>query len=135
IDSPFRPGEILYRTGDVVRYRHDGRVEHLGRADNQVKIRGFRIELGEVETALQSHAAVQDAVAIAADDRLVGYVVFHPGQQATTTELRTWVSNALPPYMVPALFMTLDELPLTPNGKVDRKQLPSPTGQVQVASD
>src|SRR5690606_9468643 len=79
IDSPFRPGERLYRTGDLVRYRHDGRLEHLGRLDNQVKIRGFRIELGEVETALQTHPSVRDAVAVAADDRLVAYVVFREG--------------------------------------------------------
>ncbi len=128
IPDPFRPGETIYRTGDLVRFRSDGRLEHLGRLDNQVKVRGFRIELGEVESALQSHEAVRDAVVIAADDRLVGYVVLQPGAHATTTELRSWVSGSLPPYMVPALVMTLDELPLTPNGKVDRKQLPAPTG-------
>lgn len=128
IPDPFRPGERIYRTGDLVRFRSDGRLEHLGRLDNQVKVRGFRIELGEVESALQSHEAVRDAVVIAADDRLVGYVVQEPGASATSAELRSWVSGSLPPYMVPALVMTLDELPLTPNGKVDRKRLPAPTG-------
>jgi acyl-coenzyme A synthetase/AMP-(fatty) acid ligase len=128
IDSPFRPGERLYRTGDLARFCHDGSIEHLGRLDNQVKIRGFRIELGEVESALQSHPAVSDAVAVAADDRLIAYVVFNPDGHATTTELRNWVSATLPPYMVPAMVATLDALPLTPNGKVDRKALPTVGG-------
>src|SRR5690606_14120788 len=98
IPDPFRPGERIYRTGDLVRFRSDGRLEHLGRLDNQVKVRGFRIELGEVESALQSHEAVRDAVVIAADDRLIGYVVLQPGAHTTPTELRSWVSGSLPPY-------------------------------------
>lgn len=126
LPDPFRPGERIYRTGDLVRYRHDGRLEHLGRLDNQVKVRGFRIELGEVEAALQAHPTVHDAVVTAADDRLVGYVVFNPGAAATSTELRSWVTATLPPYMVPGFIVPLEELPLTPNGKVDRKQLPAP---------
>jgi amino acid adenylation domain-containing protein len=125
IPDPFRPGERIYRTGDLVRFRNDGRVEHLGRLDNQVKVRGFRIELGEVEAALLSHPAVRDAVVMAVDDRLVGYVVMNNGADASSSELRSWAGTTLPPYMVPSLYVTLDSLPLTPNGKVDRKALPT----------
>ena len=121
----------LYRTGDVARYRADGAIAYLGRADFQVKVRGFRIELGEVEAALNQHPSVREAVAIARPDpageaRLVAYAVFHPDLQTETGSLRAFLQEKLPEYMVPSSFVTLDALPLTPNGKVDRKALPEP---------
>ncbi len=125
IDSPFRPGERIYRTGDLVRYCADGRLEHLGRLDHQVKVRGYRIELGEIEARLRAHPGVRDAVVVARDERLVAYLI-HELDAPTVGELRTWVADSLPPYMMPSFFVPLESFPLTPNGKVDRKQLPDP---------
>ncbi len=127
-------GERLYATGDRVRYRPDGSLEFLGRADHQVKIRGFRIELEEVEAALLEHPAVREAVvaAVAASEdeaggkRLVGYLVLRPGQAPTVTQLRTFLEQSLPEYMLPALFVSLDKLPVGATGKVDRGALPHP---------
>lgn len=133
IDNPFREGERLYRTGDRVRLRHDGVLEHLGRLDDQVKVRGFRVELGEVESALRRHPAVRDAAAVVRDDRLLAYIVPDPEAPATSSELRAAVGEVLPPYMVPSLITELDALPLTPNGKVDRKSLPDPTSRAGAA--
>ena len=119
----------LYRTGDLVRYRAGGELEYMGRADHQVKVRGYRIELGEVETALRSYEGVQDAVVVVSesegDKRLVGYVVGADGAAVNSGQLREWLRQRLPEYMVPSVFVSLDELPLTPNGKVDRKALPA----------
>jgi amino acid adenylation domain-containing protein len=125
------PGARLYRTGDLVRYKPCANVEFLGRLDHQVKIRGFRIELGEIETALGRHAAVREAVVtVRADepgeDYLVAYVVANYGQAAKVNELRGYLREKLPEYMVPSAFIALDALPLTPNGKIDRKALPAP---------
>jgi natural product biosynthesis luciferase-like monooxygenase protein len=127
-------GARMYRTGDVARYRPDGVVEFLGRADFQVKIRGHRIELGEIETVLGENTAVREAVVTAADDpaghaRLVAYVRFKDGQSAAVSELRQAMASKLPEYMVPSAFVVLDEFPLTPNAKVDRKRLPSPEAE------
>jgi len=121
-------GERMYRTGDLARYLSNGQIECLGRVDEQVKIRGFRIELGEIETRLSQHEAVREAaVVVAADNhyggRLIAYVVAGAEQQATAGELRSYVKNTLPEYMIPAAFVTLEALPLTPNGKVDRRRL------------
>ncbi|HWE34977.1 MAG TPA: amino acid adenylation domain-containing protein [Isosphaeraceae bacterium] len=123
------PGARVYRTGDLARWRPDGQLECLGRVDDQVKIRGFRVELGEVEEALRAHPAVRAAVAAASEDgtgerRLVGYVVAEPGPSAA--ELRAFLKQTLPDYMIPSAFVALPTLPLTPNGKVDRKALPAP---------
>jgi non-ribosomal peptide synthetase component F len=133
LPNPFsrRPGERLYRTGDLARYRNDGNVEFLGRADQQVKIRGFRIELGEIEAALSAHPAVNEAVVIAREDkpgdkRVVAYLVLNGEQTPGTGELRAFVKDKLPDYMVPSAFTILEALPLTPSGKVDRRALPAP---------
>jgi amino acid adenylation domain-containing protein len=131
IPDPFSEtlGTRLYRTGDLARYRPDGNIEFLGRMDYQVKIRGYRIELGEIEAALGRHPAVQETVVLAREDvagdkRLVAYVV----PTADGGELRSYLKDKLPEYMLPAVFVTLEALPLTPNGKVDRRALPAPEG-------
>jgi aspartate racemase len=121
----------LYKTGDLVRYLPDGNIEYIGRLDNQVKIRGFRIELGEIEAVLEQHPAVQQMVVLVREDepgrkRLVAYVVPNQEHASTTSELRSFLKERLPDYMVPAVFVMLDELPMTPNGKVDRRALPVP---------
>ncbi|NEO48979.1 MAG: amino acid adenylation domain-containing protein [Moorea sp. SIO4A3] len=134
IPNPFRkePGSRLYKTGDLARYLRDGNIEFLGRIDNQVKIRGFRIELSEIEAVLTQHPEIQEAVVIVreilpGDKRLVAYVA-SPGEKADilTTNLRGFLKQKLPQYMIPNAFVVLDALPLTPNGKVDRRALPAP---------
>ncbi|MFH8989312.1 amino acid adenylation domain-containing protein [Streptomyces sp. NPDC017940] len=124
---PAAPRERLYRTGDRARWTSDGRLVHHGRLDNQVKLRGYRIEPAEVEAVLQAVDGVSAAVVVVRDDRLVGYVVPEPGAELGATELKSAAALSLPPYMVPALVVLLDELPLTANKKVDRARLPVPT--------
>jgi thioesterase domain-containing protein/acyl carrier protein len=139
--DPFskKPRAMLYKTGDLGRFLPDGRIEFQGRSDHQVKIRGFRIELGEIENVLCKHPAVQQAVVAAREDtpgnrRLVAYIVPQPGQHFSVAELRTFVKEGLPDYMVPSASVELDALPLTPNGKVDRKALPAPDLSVTAAT-
>ncbi|CAG2161338.1 Linear gramicidin synthase subunit D [Cupriavidus numazuensis] len=123
VADPFdAEGGRLYRTGDLVRWRADGQLEYLGRIDHQVKIRGFRIELGEIETQLLAQPEVREAVVVAKDGRLVGYVA----GEIEPAALRERLAQALPDYMVPGAILVLDTLPLNPNGKVDRKALPEP---------
>jgi amino acid adenylation domain-containing protein len=133
IPNPFsdEPGTRLYKTGDLVRYLPDGNIEFLGRTDHQVKIRGFRIEIGEIEAVLAQHPAVRETVAIVTEDhlgdqRLLAYVIPHSDRVPAATELRSFLKEKLPDYMLPSAFVTLDAIPLTPNGKVDRRALPAP---------
>jgi amino acid adenylation domain-containing protein len=135
VADPFSPDPSarLYRTGDIVRYRPDGTLEFLGRADHQVKIRGFRIELGEVEAVLLRHPGVAEAVVVAREDRpgdryLTAYLrpVAAPPDAA---DLRAFLKDRLPDHMVPSSFNVLLAFPLTPNGKVDRRRLPEADGR------
>jgi amino acid adenylation domain-containing protein len=132
IPDPFscRPGDRLFRTGDLARYLPDGRIELLGRADHQVKVRGFRIEPGEIESVLCQHPGVRQAVIVAHGDtpeskRLVAYLT-GPDPLTEIQELRAFLKEKLPEYMAPSSFVLLEALPLSPNGKVDRKALPAP---------
>jgi acyl-coenzyme A synthetase/AMP-(fatty) acid ligase len=133
ISHPFKPqhGARLYRTGDKVRFRSDGVIEFLGRLDHQVKIRGHRIELGEVEFTLRQHPGTRECVVVAreenGDKRLAAYLVSKTGSEVPTAiDLRYFLEERLPRYMVPATFTFLEALPLTPNGKIDRNALPGP---------
>jgi amino acid adenylation domain-containing protein len=133
LPDPFgEPGSRMYRVMDLVRWTASGELEYFGRTDFQVKIRGFRIELGEIETILSAHPGVREAVVTAWDDgtgerRLVAYATAPAGAgPASPTELRRWVGERLPAYMVPSLFVPMDALPRTPNGKTDRRALPDP---------
>jgi len=136
IPSPFsnEPGSRLYKTGDLTRYRPDGTIEYVGRIDNQVKIRGFRIELAEIEAALSQHPAVLESAVLVLSEtnarkRLVAYVVPDSREQnssLSSSELRQFLQERLPEYMVPSAFVLLEKLPLTPNGKLDRAALPAP---------
>ena len=126
-----QPQDRLYRTGDLGRYLPDGEVVFAGRADTQVKIRGFRVELGEIESVLGGFPGVRDAVVVARRDGgaapfLAAYVVPAAGATLAARELRGWLRERLPDYMVPGPFVLLGELPLTPNRKVDRRALPAP---------
>jgi amino acid adenylation domain-containing protein/non-ribosomal peptide synthase protein (TIGR01720 family) len=130
VPDPFgEPGARLYRTGDVARWRRDGRLEFLGRRDGQVKVRGFRVEIGEVEKALATLPDVRAAAVTARSDgettQLVGYLVLgDTGGEAGA--LRAALAGRLPRYMIPSRFVVLDALPLKANGKVDRDRLPAP---------
>ena len=132
VPNPFgsSPGERLYRTGDRARWRIDGDLEYLGRIDEQVKIRGYRIEPGEITAILREHAGVKEAMVVVQQDasagkRLVGYVVGKSGERELhASELRSYLQERLPDYMVPAKLVVLDSMPLLPNGKVNRRALP-----------
>ncbi|HEX7184126.1 MAG TPA: amino acid adenylation domain-containing protein [Thermoanaerobaculia bacterium] len=131
--SGSEPGARLYRSGDLARRRPDGNLEFLGRTDQQVKIRGFRIEPGEVEAALLRIPGVRQAVAVArraeaGEARLIAYIVAE-GELTTVGELRDRLAGSLPDYMVPSVFVFLDDMPLTTHGKVDRRALPEPEAE------
>jgi amino acid adenylation domain-containing protein len=122
----------LYRTGDLARYLPDGAIEFLGRVDHQVKIRGFRIELEEIEAVLAEHSAIRQSVVLVQEDeevssptirvgkRLVAYFTVEQGQVPTSHDLRSFLTERIPEYMIPSSFLVLDALPLTPTGKIDR---------------
>ena len=131
VPHPFstKPGARLYRTGDLARYLITGELEYLGRIDHQVKIRGFRIELGEIEAVLLTHGGVREAVVMAREDspgekRLAAYLILE--HTTSIGELRGFLKERLPDYMIPSAFVVLDKLPLSSNGKVDRRRLPEP---------
>lgn len=135
VPHPFssEPGSRLYKTGDIVRYLPDpaGNIEFIGRRDHQVKIKGYRVELGEVEAMLVGHPAVHQAAALVredrpADKRLVAYIILHSGEELTGSELRDYMKDRLPEYMVPSAFVFLEVLPLTATGKIDLRALPAP---------
>jgi amino acid adenylation domain-containing protein/non-ribosomal peptide synthase protein (TIGR01720 family) len=126
LPNPFIEGDIIYRTGDLGRWRSDGIMEYLGRVDYQIKIRGYRIELGEIESALLKHPSIHDCVVTdknrSGDRYIAGYYVSET--EIDTSGLKDFLRNFLPEYMVPSYFMRLESLPLSPNGKIDRNALP-----------
>lgn len=129
VPNPFGEGR-LYKSGDLVRYRSDGNLEFIGRLDNQVKLRGFRIELGEIEAILSQHPQVKQAIVKVREDHpgeklLVAYALATK-EGVSNAEVRNFMQQKLPHYMLPSIFVILDELPLTPTGKVDRRALPAP---------
>lgn len=133
LPDPFASGEgqRLYRTGDLARYLANGEIEYVGRADQQVKIRGFRIELGEVEAVLGQHPGVSSAVVTPREDvpgekRLVAYVTVPDPTGPSVSDLRKFLKDSVPEYMVPAAFVVLEKMPLTPHGKIDKRALPVP---------
>jgi amino acid adenylation domain-containing protein len=133
IPNPFAAsgGERLYRTGDLARFRADGEIEYLGRTDHQVKVRGYRIELGEIEAVIRQHPEISEVVVLAREDvigdkRIVAYLVSPAPEQLSMSDIRRFLRDKLPEYMVPSSLVTLKTLPLTPNGKVDRAALPAP---------
>jgi amino acid adenylation domain-containing protein len=139
IPDPFGPvGSRLYKTGDLVRYRPDSNIDYLGRNDFQIKIRGLRIELGEIENRLSAYDGVREAVVIAREDghgdkRLVAYLTEDRGNELSIAELRSYLVDNLPDYMLPGAFVILPELPLSANGKVHRAALPKPDVDAVVA--
>ncbi|MBF0395409.1 MAG: amino acid adenylation domain-containing protein [Desulfobacterales bacterium] len=124
------PSERLYRTGDIARYLPDGNIEYLGRIDRQVKLRGFRIELGEIEAKLSLHPDINQNIVLQREDivdekRLVAYILTS-NKKIDIIQLRSFLRESLPEYMIPSAFVLLDKMPLLPNGKIDCKALPQP---------
>jgi amino acid adenylation domain-containing protein len=140
VPHPFsaEPGMRLYKSGDLGKYHLDGRIEYVGRRDEQVKVRGHRIELGEIEAVLRRHERVRESVLVVdesvAGGRLVAYIVGAGDEAPAGRELRAYLKERLPEYMIPAMFVTVAELPLLPNGKLDRKALPAVDLTGEVAS-
>ncbi|HPI00186.1 MAG TPA: amino acid adenylation domain-containing protein, partial [Chitinophagaceae bacterium] len=127
--NPYKKEERLYRSGDKAKRLINGELEYLGRIDEQVKIRGYRIELGEIEAALQKHPHIQTTVVIAktneeGEKELVAYIVSK--QELNATDVRSYLSQHLPAYLIPTHYVQLQQIPLTSNGKLDKKALPDP---------
>ncbi|MBD8498539.1 amino acid adenylation domain-containing protein [Paenibacillus arenosi] len=134
ISNPYLPGARMYRTGDLAKYRADGQIEYLGRADTQVKIRGFRIEMGEIEERLLSMEGIKEAVVASKEDVKGGAVLcayFTADNEINTQDIKQYLSIYLPSYMIPNYIERMDKIPLTVNGKVNISQLPEPTQMVQ----
>jgi amino acid adenylation domain-containing protein len=134
VDNPFRPGERMYKTGDIGRWQPDGHVLFMGRRDHQVKIRGYRIELGEIESALQRHPDISAAVVMARADQageneLAAYII--GSVELNVSNIRNYLKTQLPDYMVPTQYVQMEVFPLSSSGKVDRKQLPDPAADGQ----
>jgi amino acid adenylation domain-containing protein/thioester reductase-like protein len=128
IPDPYRPGERIYKTGDLARWFAQGDIEYLGRLDHQIKIRGFRVELGEIENCLLQHATISDVVVVGIDfagqKHLCAYYVSN--RELAPRDLRAHIQRKLPEYMVPTFFVLMQVLPVSSNGKIDRKVLPLP---------
>ena len=140
IPNPFckEAGHRLYRTGDICRWNADGKIDYIARSDFQVKVRGYRIELGEIEATLEKEARVRQAVVVlkqdAADKRLIGYVVMQEGERVTSSELRSYLKERLPDYMIPGVISVIEEIPITSSGKADRRALCAmPRAQAEIA--
>jgi amino acid adenylation domain-containing protein len=136
VENTFKPGERLYRSGDLARILENGEMEYLGRIDHQVQVKGFRIELGEIESQLLKHAEIREAAVIAREDEhgnayLCAYVVSR--KELSISQLREYLLKVVPDYMVPLYFVQLEKIPLTPNGKIDRNALPDP--EVKISQD
>ncbi|MEZ5394980.1 MAG: AMP-binding protein [Bryobacterales bacterium] len=148
VENPFdsQRSPRVYRTGDLAKWMPDGVLRFLGRIDDQVKIRGFRVELGEVETALSKHPLIGEAVvtvdgATSGERRLVAHFVPVEGEKISTNDLRRFLSESLPEYMIPSIFAERQSWPLTPSGKIDRRNLdatrrraPRPVGDLRRAA-
>ncbi len=130
IPNPFGEGK-LYKTGDLARYLLNGEIEFLGRLDDQVKIRGFRIELGEIKNSLSQHDQIRETLVIAYEDlvekRLVAYFVSRADDAISNQDLREFLGQKLPSYMIPSAFLQIEKFPLTTSGKIDRRALPKPS--------
>jgi amino acid adenylation domain-containing protein len=139
LPDPFDPvpGRRMYRTGDLARYRRDGQIQLIGRTDHQIKLRGHRIELGEIEAVIERHPEVLQAVVEPHGEgngqQLIAWIK-QAGDTMDTGNLRSWLQERLPDYMVPSSFLVLEEIPLTANGKVDRKRLPKPKASARETS-
>ena len=125
VENPFRTGEMMYRTGDIVKWLPNGELGFIGRADSQVKIRGYRIEIGEIESVLLKNDLVKDAVVMVKGDNenpfLCAFLCIN--KASDLDEIKKGINKVLPNYMVPAIYIVLDQMPLTPNGKIDKKKL------------
>ncbi|SEC23103.1 amino acid adenylation domain-containing protein [Tenacibaculum sp. MAR_2009_124] len=133
IDSPFKNGDRIYKTGDLAKWLPDGNIEFSGRKDDQVKIRGYRIEIGEIENVLSEISEIQSSCVLAKEDsignkRLVGYIL--PTEEYTKETVQEKLAARLPDYMIPSIWVTLDEMPLTNSGKIAKKLLPAPDGSL-----
>jgi len=138
IANPYKPGERIYRSGDLVRMLPDGEMEYLGRIDQQVKIRGYRIELGEVESRMLLHENIKEAVVAARDEDsgskyLCAYIT--ADKELAASELREHLSKSLPDYMIPSYFIQLEKMPLNQNGKIDCKALPEPKESIKTGTE
>ncbi|MCP5052937.1 MAG: amino acid adenylation domain-containing protein, partial [bacterium] len=129
IANPYKAGDIMYRSGDLVKLLENGELEYLGRIDDQVKIRGYRIELGEIQVRLKTHRDIKEAAVVVRgkekeESSLCAYIVSL--REPDVPELRGYLAQKLPDYMIPSYFVRIQRIPLTPNGKIDRKALPDP---------